>query len=162
MTNKVIEILSKPRCFLGQGDITVEEKKSLEDFFSSKGFTPSTFFLRFTKKGFDQWEIDGVKKCKKQFLDIPEVAEKLLEAVPQDEKENKGYYYTLAMSSAPGCFYRSLQMANVGLCNKFIEFMSERGMSCATVIKRFTMEQWKPWEIDGIQGLLETFYNNKK
>lgn len=162
MTNKVIEILTEPRSFLGQTDISVDDKKALLEFMAPKGFTQSTFYLRFMQKGFDPWEIEGVKKCKRQFLDIPQVAEALLKVSPVDDAEAKGYFYTLAMGDKPGLFYQSLQKANAGLCNKFIEFMTERGMSGGTVIKRFTSEQWKPWELEGIRSLLETFYDEDK
>ena len=70
---------------------------------------------------------------------------------------DKGYFYTLAMSEKPGEFYACLKKANMGLCNRFIEFMGERGMSSGTVIKRFTNDCWKPWEREGVKALLESF-----
>lgn len=39
---------------------------------------------------------------------------------------------------------------------KFFAFMEERGMSRTTIIKRFTADDWKPWEQEGIRALLLT------
>ena len=107
MTKKVTDIFSRPRSFLGADDITVEEKKKLAAFTQHYGFTLSTFYLRFCQKGFEQWELDGINKCKKQFLDTKEVAEILLQSVPEDGNDgDRGYLYTLAMSDQEGSFYK--------------------------------------------------------
>lgn len=162
MTKKVTDIFSKPRSFLGADDITVEEKKKLAAFTQHYGFTLSTFYLRFCQKGFEQWELDGINKCKKQFLDTKEVSEILLQSVPEDGDDgDRGYLYTLAMSDQDGSFYNSLRLANAGLCVRFFDFMNERGMSPATVVKRFTSDQWKPWEFIGIKNLLQNFYDKQ-
>ena len=92
MTKKVTDIFSRPRSFLSADDITVEEKKKLAVFTQHYGFTLSTFYLRFCQKGFEQWELDGINKCKKKFLDTKEVAEILLQSVPEDGNEgDRGY-----------------------------------------------------------------------
>lgn len=163
MEKKLTDIFLKPRSFFCVDDIAVEEKKNLAVFTRRYGLSTSTFYLRFFQKGFEQWELDGIKKCKKQFLDIPEVAEILLKSLPQEHGEHgdRGYLYTLAMSDDMGCFYNSLRMAKAGLCMQFIDFMNECGMSPATVIKRFTTDVWKPWEYIGINNLLQKFYNKK-
>uniref|UniRef100_UPI004027099C hypothetical protein n=1 Tax=Alloprevotella sp. TaxID=1872471 RepID=UPI004027099C len=44
-----------------------------------------------------------------------------------------------------------------GLCVKFGEFMAQKGMSSDTTIKRFTGENWKPWESVGIQSLIDQY-----
>ena len=162
MTKKVTDIFSKPRSFLGADDITVEEKKKLAVFTQHYGFTLSTFYLRFCQKGFEQWELDGINKCKKQFLDTKEVSEILLQSVPEDGDDgDRGYLYTLAMSDQEGSFYNSLRLANAGSCVRFFDFMNERGMSPATVVKRFTSDRWKPWEFIGIKNLLQNFYDKQ-
>ncbi|MDY3897714.1 MAG: hypothetical protein SOZ29_06485 [Prevotella sp.] len=53
-------------------------------------------------------------------------------------------------------FYESLGQTK-GLRSMFISYMQERGMSAATVIKRFTIESWRPWELEGIRAVLEPF-----
>lgn len=39
--------------------------------------------------------------------------------------------------------------------------MNERGMSTATVIKRFTVDNWKPWEQEGIRSILASYTTNE-
>ena len=137
----------------------MEEKKNLAEFLSDKGFTTSTFYLRFFQKGFDDWEIQGIMDCKKQFLAIPEVGKLLAEYVETDALGNeigkKGYLTELAKSEEPGVFYSCLKKADSGLCMKFFAYMEEKGMSRTTIIKRFTSDDWKPWEQEGIRTLLE-------
>ena len=93
-----------------------------------------------------------------QFLAIPEVGNLLSEYVETDALGNeigkKGYLTEAAKSEEPGVFYTCLKKASSGLCMKFFAFMEERGMSRTTIIKRFTADDWKPWEQEGIKALL--------
>ena len=159
MTKEIVEKITKSYTPLQTDDMSVEDKKSLYVTLAKKGFTLATFYLRFFQKGFSEWEIEGIDECKRQFLLLPEVAKALLDCEESDHSlpGDKGYFYTLAMSEKPGEFYACLKNANMGLCNKFIEFMGERGMSSGTVIKRFTNDCWKPWEREGVKALLESF-----
>lgn len=161
MTKQILEKITRNRTPLGIADISVEEKKELRAYMASKGFSEATFYLRFFQKGFDLWEIYGINECKKHFLELPEVAELLLAYVdnedPSASEGDKGYFYTLAHSDDAGVFYQCLKKVNSGLCKKFFAFMDERGMSAATVIKRFTTEEWKEWERTGIRTVLENF-----
>ena len=161
MKKENIEKITTPLQSLNAKDISVEEKKSLSDFMQAKGFSVATFYLRFFKNGFSVWEIIGINECKKQFLAIPEVAELLLSYAGDEEqgadKGDKGYLYTLAKSDKFGAFYECLRRANTGLCKKFFDFMNERGMSTGTVIKRFTTDNWKEWESNGIKNCLFQF-----
>lgn len=158
MTKEILEKICRKNTPLAVNDISVEEKRNLAEFLSTKGFTTSTFYLRFFQKGFDAWEIQGVNDCKKQFLAIPEVGKLLTEYVETDALGNeigkKGYLAELAKSDEPGVFYTCLKKANNGLCMKFFAYMEERGMSRTTIIKRFTTDDWKPWEQDGIKALI--------
>ena len=108
---------------------------------------------------------DSINECKRQFLLLPDVSQPLLEYVDENDlqmvKGNKGYLYTLAQSKDPGIFYSCLKRVNAGMCNKFIAYMNERGMSAATVIKRFTTENWRPWEQEGIRALLTSYTTNE-
>lgn len=161
MTKENVEKITQNNTPLDVNDISAEEKRNLAEFLSDKGFTISTFYLRFFQKGFDAWEIQGIKNCKKQFLAIPEVANLLSKYVETDALGNeigkKGYLVEAAKSEEPGVFYTCLKKANNGLCMKFFAFMEERGMSRTTIIKRFTADDWKPWEQEGIRTLLEAF-----
>lgn len=158
MTKENVEKVTQNNTPLDVNDISADEKKNLAEFLSDKGFTISTFYLRFFQKGFDAWEIQGIKNCKKQFLAIPEVANLLSEYVETDALGNeigkKGYLVEAAQTDEPGVFYTCLKKANNGLCMKFFAFMEEQGMSRTTIIKRFTADDWKPWEQEGIKALL--------
>lgn len=160
MTKEILKKITTPRTYLSVSDISVEEKKEISAMLMQKGFTISTFYLRFFQKGFTEWEIIGVRECKKQFLQLPEIAKVLLEFEDEEDPQrlegDKGYFYTLAQSEAPGVFYRCLQKVKDGLCNKFFAYMGSKGMSPATVIKRFSADDdWKQWELEGIKFILE-------
>lgn len=157
MTKENLEKITTPLQSLDVKDISVEEKKSLSDFMQTKGFSVATFYLRFFKNGFSVWEIIGINECKKQFLAMSEVAELLLSYVGDEVQGDKVYLYTLAKSEKAGVFYDCLKRANTGLCKKFFDFMNERGMSTGTVIKRFTTDNWKEWEANGIKDCLLQF-----
>lgn len=166
MTKENMKKILRNNTPLDVSDVSPEEKKVLAEFLSAKGFTSSTFYLRFFQKGFDAWEIQGINDIKSQFLAIPEVGKLLLEYVERDalgkEIGDKGYLYTLAKSDKPGIFYTCLKKAGGGLCMKLYSYMEERGMSRTTIIKRFSTDDWKPWEQEGIKNLLQQFEEEKK
>ena len=165
MSKEIVKKITKLCTPLHTDDLSAEDKKALYAVLEKKGFTLATFYLRFFQKGFSEWEIEGIDECKHQFLLLPDVAQKLLDYVDADNPErvegDKGYLYTLAQSDEPGVFYSCLKRVNAGMCNKFIAYMSERGMSAATVIKRFTIDKWKPWEREGIRHILHSYYMNE-
>ena len=164
MSKEIVKKITKLCTPLHTDDLSAEDKKALYAVLEKKGFTLATFYLRFFQKGFSEWEIEGIDECKHQFLLLPDVAQKLLDYVDADNPEkvegDKGYLYTLAQSDEPGVFYSCLKRVNAGMCNQFIAYMSERGMSAATVIKRFTIDKWKPWEREGIRHILHSYYMN--
>ena len=165
MSKEILKKITKLCTPLHTDDLSAEDKKALYAVLEKKGFTLATFYLRFFQKGFSEWEIEGIDECKHQFLLLPDVAQKLLDYVDADNPEkvegDKGYLYTLAQSDEPGVFYSCLKRVNAGMCNKFIAYMNERGMSAATVIKRFTIDKWKPWEREGIRHILDSYYTNE-
>lgn len=165
MTKEIVEKIANSYTPLQVDDLSVEDKKNLYVVLAKKGFTLATFYLRFFQKGFSKWEIEGINECKRQFLLLPDVSQLLLDYVGEDDSQmvngDKGYLYTLAQSDEPGLFYSCLKRANAGMCNKFIAYMNERGMSAATVIKRFTVENWKPWEQEGIRSILASYTTNE-
>lgn len=165
MTKEIVEKIANSYTPLQVDDLSVEDKKALYVVLVKKGFTLATFYLRFFHKGFSKWEIEGINECKRQFLLLPDVLQLLLDYVGEDDPQmvngDKGYLYTLAQSDEPGLFYSCLKRANAGMCNKFIAYMNERGMSAATVIKRFTVENWKPWEQEGIRSILASYTTNE-
>lgn len=165
MTKEIVEKIANSYTPLQVDDLSVEDKKALYVVLAKKGFTLATFYLRFFHKGFSKWEIEGINECKRQFLLLPDVSQLLLDYVGEDDSQmvngDKGYLYTLAQSDEPGLFYSCLKRANAGMCNKFIAYMNELGMSAATVIKRFAVENWKPWEQEGIRSILASYTTNE-
>lgn len=164
MTKEIIEKISSPVTSLEVNDISVEEKKNLAEFLLAKGFTSSTFYLRFFQKGFDVWEIEGIDSCKKQFLVIKDATELLKGFTETDALGNeigkKGYLYDLATGDkTPGVFLTCLKKAGGGLLTRFYAFMKDKGMSLNTTNKRFSADDWKPWEQEGIKTLLLQFEN---
>lgn len=164
MTKEIIEKLAKPGTPLELKDVSVEKKKRLITFLNDKGFTTATFYLRFFRKGFDLWELEGIQSCREQFLALPDIGKLLLEYVEKDALGNelgaKGYLYTLAKSDKTGIFYTCLK--KIGRCTRFCEFMEERGMSKNVAFARFTSDNWKPWEMEGIIPLLNHFNDIQK
>lgn len=166
MTKEIIEKMSTPSTPLSISDISVEEKKSLSDFLCEKGFTPSTFYLRFFQKGFDAWELQGIKDCQKHFSSLPDIAQLLKEYVETDalgkEIGKKGYLLEVAPDAEPSVFYACLKKAQSGLCSRFTDYMEQRGMSRNTVYRRFSEDGgWKPWEVVGIKALLHEFMESQ-
>lgn len=131
--------ITTPFSSWGISEISVSEKKILQDKLAEMGFSQPTFYLRFFQKGFSEWELSGVKNLKIRFLGL--INEQNIEA---------------GNINTDDTFYESLGQTK-GLRNMFIAFMQERGMSAATVIKRFTFESWRPWELEGIRAVLEPF-----
>lgn len=164
MTKEQIEKISQPYATLDINEVSADEKKHMLDVLDGKGFTVSTFYLRFFQKGFSAWELMGVKECKRQFLLLPDVAKTLLEysdeSDPDAQAGDKGYLYTLAQSDGAGIFYDCLKKANKGLCTRFGAFMNERGMSLGTVIRRFTADTWRVWEQEGMRSVVSQFLDN--
>lgn len=160
MTKENLDKILTPRNFMKSEEVSPDEKKILMDLFAKKGVTTSTFYLRFFQRGFDEWEIIGIKNCKRRFLELTEVAKELSEYVDETHPSipgNKGYLYVLAQSDEPGVFYKCLKKVKRGICRKFFDYMLDKGMSPATVIKRFNTDDWKPWEEAGVSDILTEY-----
>lgn len=165
MNKETTEKILTPHQCLDVASISVEEKKIILSILAKKGFTTSTFYLRFFSKGFSSWEILGVKECKRQFLQLPDVAKALHEYIDDTCKDSlpgdRGYFFTLANSDKTGEFYRCLRDTRLGLCMKFQDFMLQHGMSPGTTCKRFTLDRWKEWELQGMRSILDDMIDNK-
>ena len=145
MTKENIEKISIPSTALDVKDMTPDEKKHLMSFLLEKGFS--------------LWEIMGTKECKRQFLSIPEIADVLKshEAAPDTDNDGGGKsLYDMACSDEPGAFYACLKKEK-GLCTRFFRFMQDKGMCMVVTIKRFSSDDWKPWEQEGITSLLREY-----
>lgn len=160
MTKTILKKITIPRNPLTSDEISADEKKLLNNFFLKNGLTTSTFYLRFFQKGFFAWEIMGINKCKHTFLELPEVSNVLKDYMPVGYEGKYGFLYEHAKSEEPGCFYAALREAKSGLCSKFLDYMSELGMCSGTAIRRFVEEDWKPWEVAGIEDMLNDYMKN--
>ena len=87
MTKEIVKKITKICTPLRTDDLTAEDKNALYAALEKKGFTLSTFYLRFFQKGFSEWEIEGIDECKRQFLLLPNVAQQLLDYVDEDDPQ---------------------------------------------------------------------------
>lgn len=127
---------------LVSGDMSADEKKELYALMIKYGATESTTYNRFFEKGFDEWELRGINRCKAEFIsahigDDADLCEQLLET-------GAGFYEALPFMS--------------GLRMKLVNFMSGLGMEHRTTIdKRFNADDWKEWERMGIRNIIKEF-----
>lgn len=165
MAKKNFEKLLKANTPLNISDIPFSYRLGLLDFLLDYGITNSTFYLRFFRNGFDEWELIGIDECMNRFLSIPRVSQTLNNYVEKDvtgkEIGVKGRLYRLAQKGSTSIFYNCLKKAEKGFCLLFFSYMRDMGMSNPTVIKRFISENWKPWELKGIRNLIEEYENMK-
>lgn len=136
-------------------DLTPEEKKALTALFVENGMSGSTVYMRFFDKGFDQWELFGVTKLREEFLASTFAS---IDGSEDEEEGSKGYGYvlTLAPDYDDSKFYDIISQLKIG--KRLCDFMAERGMaSQMTVRTRFKANDWKPWELKGVNAILEEF-----
>ena len=153
MSKEFAEKIMLPRTPVNIKDVSAASKKALLLFLMPKGFSIATFYKRFFQKGFSTWELVGVKECKRRFLALPEVKQKI-----EDSEQNAPEDFPLSLADEDnGRFYAALKEKGQGLCKKFASFMKENGMSERTTCTRFTSDNWKDWENVGILPLLKTF-----
>ena len=124
-------------------DLKPKTKTKLYLSLKPYGLTQSTFYLRLFNKGFSAWEIHGINHIKKTFI---RAHEKELRAA------NEG---SITFRNNDGSFYEALRKAE--LITVFKSYMFELGMSLNTTTQRFSSDNWKPWEVKGIQMLIEQF-----
>lgn len=141
---------------LSASDLTPIEKRDLNHLMIENGATAGFTYDRFFQKGFAQWEIEGIENIKRDFLKLHE--KDLLEAGAGDG--NKGYAF--ALDKSKGGFWRAISQAD-GMRQIFKEYMRERGMNAdATIIKRFTNDDWKRYELRGIDSIIKEFVDNEQ
>lgn len=139
-------------------DMTADEKKALYACMQEYGMPGSTAYLRFFSKGFSPWELFGVAKLKNVFLaTTPCCVDD--NGIEDSGSRGYGYVLTLAQGYDDSKFYEVVTDLKMGvrLCN----FMADRGMTSQTTVRnRFKANDWKPWEIKGIESILSDFINN--
>lgn len=114
----------------------IESRRRLEELFVSYGMTSSTFYNRFLREKkeprFDAWEMKGVVSCIRDF-------EQLHRLDPTDEEQLHAFYASLPMKTF------------------FWPYMNEMGMGINSIINRFSVWNFKPWELIGVNRILEEF-----
>lgn len=134
-------------------DLNSEEKKRLYAIFEEHGMPVSSCYNRFFNKGFDIWEIKGVTKLKSLFLQ-QEICG--TDNNQSGEEGSRGYGYVLTLSDKydDSMFYKVVTDLKIGV--KLCDFMAKRGMtSQMTVRSRFKADDWKPWELKGVEAIIK-------
>ena len=160
-----IDIFNKfsvPHKHLKSNDLSPEEKKMIYALMMKHGASYSFGYDRFFKEGFDKWEMIGIDAIKKDFLKLH--CAEIANAVPDySSDDNRVYAAVMELESdRKGGFWRILGQVRA-LKSSFNDYMASLGMmSRITIYKRFTNDDWKEWEVIGINKILEEFKNARK
>ena len=137
----ILEKILAPHGVLAQSDLTADEKKHLYAVLEGMGMSMSTAYQRLFNKGFDEWELQGIDRIKRDFI-----AENNL---PQLERVGEGFYSALPMMS--------------GMKTELVNKLAQLGIEHRnTVDKRFDADDWKPWEHRGIRDILTEFFTHQQ
>ena len=184
MTKEIFKKILTPQGILSVSDMTADEKKELYQAMVGFGSSENFAYKRFFQDGFVQWEIDGILALKTAFIRWLQTEEKLFIEVRQSGIIEGGgqppesvyrYFYRIPPKpmegqsfdersfdiAEPGDFWRFL--GDIAYRQRFGAFMAERGMrSYVTVSKRFSADDWREWEVIGIQRVVETFCESRQ
>ena len=182
MTKEIFKKILTPQGILSVSDMTADEKKELYQAMVGFGSSENFAYKRFFQDGFVQWEIDGILALKTAFIRWLQTEEKLFievrcvtEGGGQPPMPVYRYFYRIPPKpmegqsfdersfdiAEPGDFWRFL--GDIAYRQRFGAFMAERGMrSYVTVSKRFSADDWREWEVIGIQRVVETFLESHK
>lgn len=135
-------------------DLNADEKKRLYAVMGRYGMPMSTAYSRLFERGFRKWELLGITQLQELFL--------LTEAPTIDghheEGDARGYGYVLSMDACDDArkFYDVLTYLKMGV--KLCDYMAQYGMaSQMTVRTRFRANDWKQWELVGVNHILDEF-----
>lgn len=155
---RIIDTISQPEKALSPHDMTADEKKRLYLWMQQHGSTESLAYKRFFQDGFAQWELQGVAALQIDFLHYLHTEGGLETEVRQNNDNGCRHYYRTDRTdqhwqsfslNTPGDFWRFL--GDVRRRQAFSDFMRQHGMlSAMTVAKRFSADDWRPWERLGI------------
>lgn len=170
---KLLEKIYTPCMPLSPTDLSADEKKLLYALMASLGATNGFTYNRFFKEGFSQWEIDGIIALKTAFIKWLQTEEKLFieirnvggnkwmhfYRIPPKATEGQSFEEHSFDITKPGDFWRFI--LDISYCRKFAKFMEDRGLkSYLTVSKRFSADDWKEWELEGMRMVMERFFQN--
>lgn len=134
-------------------DLTPEEKRDVYAVMEKYGMPQSTAYFRFFRVGFDPWEISGVYKLQREFL-LSVFAD--IDGTGNDEEGTRGYGYVLTLDKNydDTKFFDICNRLKIG--NKLCDFIARRGMkSPVTTRKRFSSADWQPWEVIGLDAIID-------
>lgn len=162
MNNDFFNILLTPHNHFKSNDLSPEQKKKLYALMMKHGASYSLGYDRFFKEGFDKWEMLGINTVKKHFLQLHN--KDIAEAIPEDGNGNdRGYAAVLELEAdKKGGFWNMLSQV-YALKSTFRDYMYKLGMlSGVTIMKRFKTDDWKEWELIGINNIIDEFINDEK
>ena len=158
MNRETFDKMFKNGCALNVGDLSVEEKSHLYNLLKRHGASLGFSYARFFRDGFREWELQGIDMIKSDFLKKHEKEIVINLPVKRREGEDDSDVTIFDLDySKPGAFYNVLGLAK-GLKKSFSLMMQEKGMSSnATILKRFSTDDWRPFEQIGIRAIIEEF-----
>lgn len=159
---------------LSPNDLTAAEKKQLYTAMEKRGSSEAFAYTRFFRDGFAQWELEGVWKAKAEYLQLLHtkgaiaIEVRRTETIPHPEGDickYRHFYRTLDGNEGSfditkkGDFWQFL--GNIHHRIHFGVYMAALGMrSQTTVAKRFSVDNWKDYELDGVQQVINSLFNN--
>ncbi len=146
--HRVLDKLLEPGQTLTKTDLSAEEKKKLYEIFISHGATQAWAYDRCFKEGFREWEIIGIDRLKKNFL-----VEHKTELWPGEDIDDS---FLEEILKNKGKFYRVIGMS-FGLKKVLLNKMKKLGMGANSIIKKFSSDEWRVYECEGICAILEEF-----
>lgn len=162
MNKDIFNILLIPHKHFKSNDLTVDQKKLLYSIMMKHGASYSLGYDRFFKEGFEKWEMLGINTIKKDFLQLHD--KEIANAIPEDSSDNdRGYAAVLELNAdTKGGFWKTLSQV-YALRSVFREYMFKLGMlSGVTIMKRFKNDDWKEWELIGINKIIEEFIHDEE
>lgn len=162
MNKDIFNILLIPHKHFKSNDLTVDQKKLLYSIMMKHGASYSLGYDRFFKEGFEKWEMLGINTIKKNFLQLHD--KEIANAIPEDSSDNdRGYAAVLELNAdTKGGFWKTLSQV-YALRSVFREYMFKLGMlSGVTIMKRFKNDDWKEWELIGINKIIEEFIHDEE
>lgn len=162
MNKDIFNILLIPHKHFKSNDLTADQKKLLYSIMMKHGASYSFGYDRFFKEGFEKWEMLGINTIKKNFLQLHD--KEIANAIPEDSSDNdRGYAAVLELNAdTKGGFWKTLSQV-YALKSVFREYMFKLGMlSGVTIMKRFKNDDWKEWELIGINKIIEEFIHDEE
>ena len=174
MNKVVFSKIYSPGGRLKVADLLPSEKKELYRHMAQFGASEAFSYDRCFKEGFQQWEIDGILKCKLEYLNRLQQVDKIeleircVETTIDPETGEELHKYRLFYPTAdgeqsidlnaPGEFWQML--GQLRKRNEFGAWMYQYGMhSKTTVARRFSTDNWREYERVGIRNVIESLGN---